>query len=584
MNHHFANAGDVMKHLALMRVVELVRPVRYLEAHSGAFDYPLKERGGSLPDGVWDFIEHAPAVRALDDSSYLRLLREAAGTPESPGIYPGSLRCVWELLGASAVYCANDTDTEALASVGFALTSRRAQGELSGGDGIDMVIDEAKAGDLVLIDPFDPEAKSPGHRLSAREAFDALVKRGVVVVLWRALHGQPDEAPPVVASDLSVVLVFEEPTGSMAGCELLFGNIGPDVAAEVARLAVAHGAVLRNGRSRIASAQIPRVEDAKDEEPMPARRAQSVGSLFDRYVMIDWSASNQKAPATPRPDAIWIGDLSSGAGTQVYCRTRAEAEMTVRGILGESLARGERVLIGFDFPFGYPRGFAAALGLGGALPWEALWRDLAARVTDDDANKNNRFDVARSYNEMITGGPGPFWGCPPAHSHGALTQTAMGLLSFPYVLPDGDLAKFRVTEVLIPGTVQEVWRLYGAGSVGSQALVGINRVARLRFDPKFSGVSQVWPFETGLAAPELPAGEAAIVFAEIWPGMVDAAQLTSLLGEGLLRDQAQVRLMCEWARGHDETGTLGTYLAPPQALADHADVVVAEEGWILGRH
>ena len=305
MNHHFANAGDVMKHLALMRVVELVRPGRYLESHSGAFDYPLAEREGPLPDGVWDFLADAHRVAALEQTAYMRLLQDIVGTPDRPGTYPGSLRCVWEVLGTSVEYRANDTDIEALDSAGVALKARGAQATLSRGDGIDMVLDQAKGDDLVVIDPFDPGAKSPEHGRSALEAFDALVARDVAVILWRALHSQDRPMPAAVASDVTVTLEFAAPTGSMDGCELLLGNIGADVASEVARIAVAHGATLRNGHVSVEAARMRDVPAVRENRSVRASAPRpAIGALFDRYVMIDWSAQSEPTRIAPKEDAV----------------------------------------------------------------------------------------------------------------------------------------------------------------------------------------------------------------------------------------------------------------------------------------
>ncbi len=66
---------------------------------------------------------------------------------------------------------------------------------------------------------------------------------------------------------------------------------------------------------------------------------------------------------------------------------------------------------GFDFPFGYPAGFAARLGLAGP-PWRAVWDEIAGLVSDDEDNRNNRFDVAEALNRRVSGGAFPFWGCP----------------------------------------------------------------------------------------------------------------------------------------------------------------------------
>lgn len=580
MNHHFGNVGDVMKHLALVHVAGALRPARYLESHAGAFDYALSTRGEPLPDGVWDFLSAASSVRALDESGYAAILRPAAGSPPQPGVYPGSVRFVWEALGSTPDYVLNDTDAKSADDIAQALGARRATPRLSRCDGIDMVLDEAAPGDLVLIDPFEPDVMSPVHRATAIDAFANLVRRGVTVILWRALHGDIASVDVVHPSELTVRLRLAERTGSMDGCELVLGNVGPDIAADVARLATAHGSILANGEIHIDVGASARAD--AEEARSPERTIATRQRLFDRYVMIDWSAKNSASPLTPTQDAIWIGDLSAEGQGEIYCPTREVAFEETQAILGDAVGKGQRVLIGFDFPFGYPRGFAAAVGLNTEAPWKSVWLDLAERITDDAKNANNRFEVARSFNERTGPAPGPFWGCPDAHDFGVLTKKSKGLLSFPYKVPGGQLEKFRATEVLIPGTVQETWRLLGVGSVGSQALVGINRVAKLRFDPRFGAISQVWPFETGLTAPDLPQGTAAIVFAEIWPGIVDTGRLNALMLEGLVKDEAQVRLMCEWAFEHDEAGRLGQYLAPPQALDGHADAVVSEEGWILG--
>ena len=69
------------------------------------------------------------------------------------------------------------------------------------------------------------------------------------------------------------------------------------------------------------------------------------------------------------------------------------------------------VLVGFDFPFGYPKGVAEHLiGKASALP---LWGRLAGRIEDEPNSANNRYDVAAEINEAYSG-IGPCWGRPPA--------------------------------------------------------------------------------------------------------------------------------------------------------------------------
>src|SRR5262245_60527212 len=93
--------------------------------------------------------------------------------------------------------------------------------------------------------------------------------------------------------------------------------------------------------------------------------------LFDAYLMVDWSAA---AVPTVGRDSIWY---ALRAGRRERCAnlpTRAAAQATLRALLLRLRGEGQRVLVGFDFPFGYPAGFAAALGLG---DWRRLWRFLA---------------------------------------------------------------------------------------------------------------------------------------------------------------------------------------------------------------
>ena len=84
--------------------------------------------------------------------------------------------------------------------------------------------------------------------------------------------------------------------------------------------------------------------------------------------------------------------------------------------------------------------------------------------------------------------------------------------------------------------MQPIWKLYGNGSVGSQALVGIPHLTALRNDPVLAPVSSVWPFETGLRRlPSRNCRDWLILHAEIYPSLV-AVETT-----GEVKDRAQVR-------------------------------------------
>jgi hypothetical protein len=82
--------------------------------------------------------------------------------------------------------------------------------------------------------------------------------------------------------------------------------------------------------------------------------------LFDRYVAVDWSANN-----TPKlgQDSIWAC-IATRAATDILTRnhrTRRVAESWLLSQLTAAVEAGERILVGMDFPYGYPSGFAGAL-------------------------------------------------------------------------------------------------------------------------------------------------------------------------------------------------------------------------------
>jgi hypothetical protein len=309
-------------------------------------------------------------------------------------------------------------------------------------------------------------------------------------------------------------------------------------------------------------------------------------TLFDAYVMVDWSANS-----TPKrgADSIWIGRGRWVSGRfeidpSTNPRTRSQASAEVHAVLQELKAQDARVLVGFDFPYGYPRGLASALthvpGCGGSTPaWKRTWDRLRECVTDDATNANNRFEVAAALNAAIPPGAGPFWGCPPSAA-GAFLKSTRGL--FPFPLRGGvALESYRHTEKALRSRgrrVQEVWKLFTTGSVGSQALLGIPRVAALRDDASLAPVSTVWPFETGFTS-SLGAGRRPfILHAEIWPGIVAIETRP-----GLIKDAAQVAALVKHFGQLDEAGELGRLFGSPegldaQALADCTE----EEGWILG--
>ncbi|PVA09438.1 molybdopterin molybdenumtransferase MoeA [Pelagivirga sediminicola] len=269
--------------------------------------------------------------------------------------------------------------------------------------------------------------------------------------------------------------------------------------------------------------------------------------LFDTVLVVDWSARAAPSPAKPGADAIWTAAARGGAAECSYHRTRAGAMQAIDALLEEELAAGRRVLAGFDFPFGYPRGFARALtGTDDPL---ALWAELAARIVDGADNANNRFDVARAINAALPG-IGPFWGGPEDQTDATLP--AKGSLREAHGLPER-----RACEMHLPGA-QSCWKLYTTGSVGSQALLGIPRLQALR--ERFGAALSVAPFE----APDTP-----IVLAEVYPSLL-APHVAAQQEPGEIKDRAQVRVLAEALHGAGDA---------LDAMLREGD---AEEGWILG--
>jgi len=106
--------------------------------------------------------------------------------------------------------------------------------------------------------------------------------------------------------------------------------------------------------------------------------------MFDTFVVVDWSAAT--VPRTGR-DSIWICWHAPSGERLANPPTRHAAKKLLGDWLAAALVRGERVLLGFDFPFGYPAGFAARLGLIGP-PWRAVWDEIATLIEDTEENQN----------------------------------------------------------------------------------------------------------------------------------------------------------------------------------------------------
>lgn len=313
----------------------------------------------------------------------------------------------------------------------------------------------------------------------------------------------------------------------------------------------------------------------------------STNTLFDTYIMVDWSAKDEPGPQDRKEgklkkDNIWIGEAKRLGNelsfSQTYCRTRARAYSHLETCLKDHLQAGKRVLVGFDFAFGYPAGFAELLT--GKSEWKGVWEYLAENLEDDELNENNRFELAAKVNEKFKS-EGPFWGLAKGYDLENLGTKSpwkgVEELSF----NEKTIQRLRHTDKATPGT-QEVWKLYGAGSVGSQSLTGIPVVWKLRCSKSLEKDSYIWPFETMMLEKEVLEKSAKVVFAEIFPS--NANDRAKELGKDREnnrdkpKDQLQVWAMTELLGQADESGELMNWFVEAAALPK---VIRSEEAAIL---
>ena len=240
--------------------------------------------------------------------------------------------------------------------------------------------------------------------------------------------------------------------------------------------------------------------------------------MFTHFIAVDWSARNTPSPARPTKDAIWLAEATATGRIRTrYFRTRHACYTYLKQRLIS--LRNKQVLVGWDFCFGYPKGFGKALRLTQKPAWRAVWDCISDLIQDSPTNCNNRFQVGAMLNEKVSAPSGPFWGVPVGQSGIFLGSKR----DFDYPVPTrkGPLKERRLVETLHP-RMQPAWKLAYTGSVGSQSLLGIPYLRRLRDHEQLAPTSRVWPFEEfsreGGAAGWEPGGN--IVHAEIYPSLL----------------------------------------------------------------
>ncbi len=236
-NPHFANLGDVWKHLLLSEVISSLRPEHYVETHAGSATYRLVDDvERSL--GAAIFLGTASETEPLRSSPYRRHIVEFAGGAEPS--YPGSPLLAMMLLGRACRYVFCDTDPASVADLRAARErlGLRDKVRVIHGDGLAettalLHAQAIGAASLVHVDPFDFGAAGPGAS-SALELVTCLAAAGIPTFAWYGLttgsaaHELFDEvtiaAPAARAwsAELRVGGGQANAAGIGAGCGILF--------------------------------------------------------------------------------------------------------------------------------------------------------------------------------------------------------------------------------------------------------------------------------------------------------------------------------------------------------------------------
>ena len=301
-------------------------------------------------------------------------------------------------------------------------------------------------------------------------------------------------------------------------------------------------------------------------------------TMFDGYIMVDWSAANSR---TTGKDSIWVAELMENVNDVILTNypTRSCFRKYLKGKMEEATENNKRLLIGFDFPFGYP--YDSYDGFG-CKNWTELCQLIDTEIDDNDNNENNRFAAAGKLNNTRFGKlfennnkHGPFWGHHRSNCFEGLpfnTQEGYNRnLKAGQKLPE----KFRCVEKEIIKqnrknkkikkqrtiTPLSVWKLFHGASVGGQTLMGIPTLQTL----KQRGDCCVWPFQN--------LDKTKHVIAEIYPSIWD------IQGDHNINDANQVYTVAKNIAYLDKNKRLQDFLNAPDAYDKN---IIKKEGWILG--
>jgi len=190
-NSHFANFGDVWKHLPLAEVLRLKPAGQYWETHAGSATYGLTS-SLTRAHGACRFLSEAPTDPVLGATEYLAALRAI------PGTYPGSAALASRVLGSGCRYLLCDLDPESAESLRAMGHDHRLDLRVVEGDGVSTIqreaaITNARPADVfVHIDPYDPFERSTPDAWTPIELAGELAARGYRLLYWYGYESVDD--------------------------------------------------------------------------------------------------------------------------------------------------------------------------------------------------------------------------------------------------------------------------------------------------------------------------------------------------------------------------------------------------------
>lgn len=198
-NRHYANIGDIWKHLPLAQILHAEQPTRYWESHAGNAVYSLAP-GAARDYGLLHFLRAGAQVPILKESVYHRLALRFAGN--EPALYGGSPALSLSLLGGAGtefLFC--DADADSIMNIrmmapklGVPLERLRlvhgdGAGALASMAHATRVEDVAEA--MAFLDPYDSLEAGDDESRPLR-LFSELSGLGVQTLLWYG-YGSEEE-------------------------------------------------------------------------------------------------------------------------------------------------------------------------------------------------------------------------------------------------------------------------------------------------------------------------------------------------------------------------------------------------------